>query len=72
MVFSQGPRGCPGRALAWTEMFLITVAMAQRYDMKLSKGQDNIGDRPATYFLTKPASYKMKAELTHRSQVSSS
>ncbi|KXN66604.1 cytochrome P450 [Conidiobolus coronatus NRRL 28638] len=72
MVFSQGPRGCPGRALAWTEMFLVTVSLAQRYDMKLCKGQDHLGDKPVSYFATKPRSYSLKAEFTHRSQASSS
>jgi cytochrome P450 len=71
MVFSQGPRGCPGRALAWTEMFLVTVALAQRYDMKLCDGQGHLGDRPLSYFITKPRSYSLNAELAHRSKVSS-
>jgi cytochrome P450 len=70
MVFSQGPRGCPGRALAWTEMFLITVGLAQRYDMKLCGGQDNLGDKPLSYFITKPRTCSLNAELTYRSQAS--
>jgi cytochrome P450 len=66
MVFSQCPRGCPGRALAWMEMFFITTAIAQRYDFKLCYGQDNLGDNPMTYFLIKPSTSSMKVELKHR------
>jgi cytochrome P450 len=66
MVFSQGPRGCPGRALAWMEIFFIITAIAQRYDYKLCKGQESLGNNPNTYFMMKPSSYSIKVEMKHR------
>jgi cytochrome P450 len=66
MVFSQGPRGCPGRALAWAEMFFMTVSLLQRYNMELSPGQEHLGDSPSTYFLTKPKTKSLYLKLSHR------
>jgi cytochrome P450 len=66
MVFSQGPRGCPGRALGWMELFFIVAAIAQRYEYKLCKGQEKLGDKPIAYFMMKPSTYSIKVEMKHR------
>ncbi|KXN66603.1 hypothetical protein CONCODRAFT_11509 [Conidiobolus coronatus NRRL 28638] len=69
MIFSQGPRGCLGRALTWMEIFFIITVMAQRYNFKLCPGQEKLGNKPAIYFMMKSSTCSIKVEIVHRERL---
>ncbi|KXN71166.1 cytochrome P450 [Conidiobolus coronatus NRRL 28638] len=63
LTFSMGPRGCVGRDLAWSEIYLVIVKLIRMFRMELVEKEPM---KPELYFLYTPKDGKFDVKLTKR------